>query len=60
MINLLEIMNKFESKNFIFSSSCTIYGQPESIPVSEDAEIQPAQSPYGETKQTCEKILNYC
>jgi len=60
MINLLEIMNKFECKNFIFSSSCTIYGQPETIPVGEDAEMQPAQSPYGETKQICEKILNYC
>ena len=38
MINLLESMNKFECKNFIFSSSCTIYGQPNSIPVGEDAE----------------------
>ncbi len=60
MINLLDIMNRYNCKNFIFSSSCTVYGQPKNIPVTEDAAMMPAHSPYGETKQMCEKILNYC
>jgi UDP-glucose 4-epimerase len=43
--------------NFVFSSSCTVYGQPEKLPVTENAPIQPAQSPYGNTKQIAEEIL---
>jgi UDP-glucose 4-epimerase len=43
--------------NFVFSSSCTVYGQPEHLPVNESAPVQPAQSPYGNTKQIAEEIL---
>ena len=41
----------------MFSSSCTVYGQPEKLPVTEDAPIQPAVSPYGNTKRICEEII---
>jgi UDP-glucose 4-epimerase len=44
--------------NIVFSSSCTVYGQPEILPVSEDAPIMPALSPYGNTKQIAEEILH--
>jgi UDP-glucose 4-epimerase len=57
LINLLEAMKKFEVANIVFSSSCTVYGQPEKMPVTEDATIQVATSPYGNTKQICEEIL---
>jgi UDP-glucose 4-epimerase len=57
LLNLLEAMKKFEVVNIVFSSSCTVYGQPDKIPVSEDAPIQVATSPYGNTKQICEEIL---
>ena len=57
MVSLLEVMAEFGMDNLIFSSSCTVYGQPESLPVTEDAPVQPAQSPYGNTKQICEEIL---
>jgi len=56
LVNLLE--NYYGSPvNFVFSSSCTVYGQPEELPVTEDAPVQPAQSPYGNTKQVAEEIL---
>ena len=53
LINLLELMPKYDVKGIIFSSSCTVYGQPsaENLPVTEEAPIQPALSPYGNTKQ---------
>lgn len=56
LINLLEA---FYTKplNFVFSSSCTVYGQPDRLPVTEDAPVKPAQSPYGNTKQIAEEIL---
>lgn len=57
LISLLEVMRAFEMDNLIFSSSCTVYGQPDVLPVTEDAPIQPAQSPYGNTKQICEEII---
>ncbi len=57
LVNLLEAMKKFEVNNIVFSSSCTVYGQPEKTPVTEDAPIQVATSPYGNTKQICEEIL---
>ncbi len=57
MTSLLQVMRILEMDNLIFSSSCTVYGQPEVLPVTEDAPIQPAQSPYGNTKQICEEIL---
>ena len=59
LINLLELMPKHGVKGIIFSSSCTVYGQPdpEHLPVTEDAPIKPAESPYGNTKQVNEEII---
>jgi len=57
MINLLEGMIKHHIPNFVFSSSCTVYGQPDVLPVSENAQVKPAESPYGYTKQVNENIL---
>ncbi len=59
LINLLELMPKYDVKGIIFSSSCTVYGQPdpENLPVSESAPIKPAESPYGNTKQVNEEII---
>lgn len=57
LVNLLEAMKKFDLANIVFSSSCTVYGQPEEMPVTENAPIQVATSPYGNTKQICEEIL---
>jgi UDP-glucose 4-epimerase len=56
-INLLECMTEFEVNPIVFSSSCTVYGNPDQLPVSEDAPIKPAMSPYGNTKKVCEDIL---
>ncbi|OCX51294.1 UDP-glucose 4-epimerase GalE [Mucilaginibacter sp. PPCGB 2223] len=56
LVNLLETYYD-KPVNFVFSSSCTVYGQPEHLPVTEDAPVQPAQSPYGNTKQVAEEIL---
>jgi UDP-glucose 4-epimerase len=57
MINLLSEMLSAGVKNLIFSSSCTVYGQPDSVPVTENAPFKRAESPYGATKQMCERIL---
>jgi UDP-glucose 4-epimerase len=59
LVNLLELMPKHGVKGIIFSSSCTVYGQPdpENLPVTEDAPIKPAESPYGNTKQINEEII---
>ena len=57
LINLLEAMKVYGIPNLVFSSSCTVYGQPEKLPVSEDAPVQPAVSPYGNTKQIGEEII---
>lgn len=59
LINLLELMPKYGVKGIIFSSSCTVYGQPtkENLPVTEEAPIQKALSPYGNTKQINEEII---
>ena len=54
---LLKVMTKKGLNNIIFSSSCTVYGSPDKLPVSEDAPFKKAQSPYGESKQLCEKLL---
>ncbi|MDN3551375.1 UDP-glucose 4-epimerase GalE [Mucilaginibacter aquaedulcis] len=56
LINLLEAYHG-KALNFVFSSSCTVYGQPEQLPVTEAAPVQSAQSPYGNTKQIAEEIL---
>lgn len=57
LISLLLVMQDFGVKDFIFSSSCTVYGQPDVIPVNEAAPFKRAESPYGATKQMCERIL---
>ncbi len=57
MVNLLELMIKYKVTNFVFSSSCTVYGQPDELPVTENAPVKPAESPYGYTKQVNENIL---
>ena len=50
-------MKQFRISDLVFSSSCTVYGQPEKLPVNEDAPLQPATSPYGNTKQIGEDII---
>ncbi|NSW93794.1 MAG: UDP-glucose 4-epimerase GalE [Bacteroidales bacterium] len=57
LINLLEAMKRHDIASMVFSSSCTVYGQPEKLPVSEDAPLQPAKSPYGNTKKIGEDII---
>ncbi len=57
LINLLELMPKYDVKGIVFSSSCTVYGQPDVLPVTEDAPIKKAESPYGNTKQINEEII---
>lgn len=57
LINLLQLMPIHDVKNFVFSSSCTVYGQPDVLPVTESAPIKPALSPYGNTKQISEEII---
>ena len=57
LINLLELMPEFDVKGIVFSSSCTVYGEPDINPVDESAPIKKATSPYGNTKQICEEII---
>lgn len=57
LINLLELSKKYGVKGFVFSSSCTVYGEPDINPVTESSPIKPATSPYGNTKQICEEII---
>lgn len=59
LVNLLEGMKTHAVKNIVFSSSCTVYGQPDTMPVTETAPIKPAWSAYGNTKQVCEDILRF-
>ena len=56
LIQLLKVVDQFEIKSFVFSSSCTVYGNPDTIPVLESTPTKPAFSPYGETKQMGENI----
>ncbi len=56
-LNLLSCMKENKVDYLIFSSSCTVYGQPEKLPVTEQTPIQAALSPYGNTKQVCEEII---
>ena len=58
LINLLKCVQEFNIPNFVFSSSCTVYGNPDSIPVTESTPPKPAESPYGYTKQMGEQIIN--
>ena len=55
---LLKCLEKNEFKNLIFSSSCTVYGMPDKLPVDESAPFKKAESPYAETKQKCEILIN--
>ena len=57
LLTVLQMMKDFEVNNIVFSSSCTVYGQPTKIPVGEDAPIVPANCPYGNTKQIGEEII---
>jgi len=60
LLNLLDLMPEFNIEGIVFSSSCTVYGQPDILPVTEDAPIKPALSPYGNTKQINEEIIRDC
>lgn len=57
LVYILLELTKMPQANFIFSSSCTVYGQAEKMPITEDASVQPAMSPYGNTKQIGEEII---
>jgi UDP-glucose 4-epimerase len=57
LINLLKCVQEFSIPNFVFSSSCTVYGNPDIIPVTESSPIKPAESPYGATKQMGEVVI---
>ncbi|MEI7675498.1 MAG: UDP-glucose 4-epimerase GalE [Bacteroidales bacterium] len=58
LLNLLDLMPKHGVEGIVFSSSCTVYGQPDELPVTENAPIKVAMSPYGNTKQICEEIIH--
>lgn len=63
LISLLEAMDLYDVRHMVFSSSCTVYGEPDTVPVTEQEPVKPATSPYGATKQICETILrdtNWC
>ena len=57
LVNLLKCVEEFSVPNFVFSSSCTVYGNPDTIPVTELSPIKQAESPYGSTKQMGEEML---
>ena len=58
LINILKCATEFKVPHFVFSSSCTVYGNPDAIPVTEETPQKPAESPYGATKQMGEVIVN--
>jgi len=57
LVNLLKCVKEFKVPHFVFSSSCTVYGNPDSIPVTEQFPVKKAESPYGATKQMAETII---
>ncbi|PLW96796.1 MAG: UDP-glucose 4-epimerase GalE, partial [Marinilabiliales bacterium] len=57
LLNILDGMQEYKIPSLVFSSSCTVYGEPDELPVSEAAPIKPATSPYGNTKQISEEII---
>ena len=57
LIYMLKAVLNLDTSNFIFSSSCTVYGQADTMPITENAPIKPAESPYGNTKQIGEEII---
>ena len=60
LVYLLQELSKQETGRFIFSSSCTVYGQADTLPITENAPVKPAESPYGNTKQIGEEIIRDC
>jgi len=58
LLTLIEVMNEVGIENLVFSSSCTVYGVPDQLPVTEATPTKPASSPYGRTKQMCEDIVH--
>jgi len=57
LINLLQVMKENSVPSLVFSSSCTVYGQPDHLPVTESSPVKKASSPYGNTKQVSEEII---
>ena len=57
LLNIMDLMTEFNVKAFVFSSSCTVYGEPDVNPVVETSQVKPALSPYGNTKQIAEEII---
>jgi UDP-glucose 4-epimerase len=57
LVYVLQELGKLKHQNFIFSSSCTVYGQADELPITENAPVKPAESPYGNTKQIGEEII---
>ena len=57
LLILMQAMMQFRVSDLVFSSSCTVYGQPDKLPVTEETERKPASSPYGNTKKICEDII---
>ena len=57
LVYILQELTKKGNANFIFSSSCTVYGQADVMPITENAPVKPAESPYGNTKQVGEEII---
>lgn len=57
LILLLKVMERSQVRNLVFSSSCTVYGEPDTLPVTEASPKKPAASPYGNTKQVCEEVI---
>lgn len=57
LMTLLDVMEQHQIRNLIFSSSCTVYGEPDAVPVTEQTPVKPASSVYGNTKQIGEEIL---
>ncbi len=61
LVNILSNMSEHNIPNLVFSSSCTVYGQPDQLPVTEKTPRKPAESPYGNTKAICEDIIrDFC
>lgn len=59
LLNILEGMKEHRIENLVFSSSCTVYGQPDELPVKETSPLKEAWSPYGNTKQMAEEIIKF-
>jgi UDP-glucose 4-epimerase len=57
LIAVMEVMQEFDVHDIVFSSSCTVYGEPDTLPVTEESPLKAAASPYGRTKQICESII---